>query len=264
MRTKIYLPVFLLLSFLGLIVGSDAMRSQAQGNLHADYQLLVKSLRGDTAAVRSLLQHGVDPNTPPGPNDRGMTAVMFAAWIGDSQTVRLLADAGADVNAKSTSGATPLMYAAMSGDVQSLRLLLAKGANPNLREQSGGMTALMYAVRKGDPQAVRLLTQEGSSDLTLRNQAGDTALLLATKKGSWQVVAALLPANPGLEDPDRFGQTPLMNAARTGNLGILLRLLDKGASVNARDPNGATALTKATLGNHRPAIRALQVKGGRP
>jgi ankyrin repeat protein len=263
MRTKIYLPVFVLVSFLGLIVAGDAIRSQAQANLHSDYQLLVKSLRGDSQAVRSLLQHGVDPNTPPGPNDRGMTALMFAAWIGDSQTVRLLAEAGADVNAKSNSGATPLMYAAMSGDAQSLQLLLAKGADPNLQEQSG-MTALMYAVRKGEVQGVRVLAKNESSNLSLRALHGDTALLLATKKGSWQVVEVLLQANPGLEDPDRFGQTPLMNAARTGNLGILLRLLDKGANVNARDANGATALTKATLGNHPTAVRALQVRGGRP
>jgi ankyrin repeat protein len=95
----------MLLSFLGLIFVGDAMHSQAQANRHSDYQLLVKSLQGDTAAVRSLLQRGADPNTPPGPNDRGMTALMFASRIGDSQTVRLLTEAGADINAKSNSGA---------------------------------------------------------------------------------------------------------------------------------------------------------------
>src|SRR5437762_14125750 len=126
------------------------------------------------------------------------------------------------------------------------------------------MTALMYAVLKGDEQGVRVLAKNESSDLSLRNQQGDTALLLATKKGSWRVVEALLQANPALEDPDRFGQTPLMNAARAGNLGILLRLLDKGANVNAKDVSGATALTKATLGNRPTAIRALRARGGRP
>jgi ankyrin repeat protein len=155
------------------------------------------------------------------------------------------------------------MNAAMSGDARSLQLLLANGANPNLREQSG-MTPLMYAILKGDVQGVRVLAKNECSDRSLRNQQSDTALLLATKKGSWRVVEALLQANPALEDPDRFGQTPLMNAARMGKLGILLRLLDRGASVNAKDANGVTALTKATLGNHQMAIRALQARGGRP
>ena len=85
MRTKTYVPVFVLLSFLGLTLAGGVMRSQAQVPLHSDYTLLVKSLQGDTVAVRNLLHNGVDPNTLPGSNDRGMTAVMFAAWTGTAR-----------------------------------------------------------------------------------------------------------------------------------------------------------------------------------
>src|SRR5689334_7763490 len=116
MKTKFFALSLMLLGLAGLIVTGNAIQSLAQAKSYPDYQLLVKSLEGDTPAVRSLLQQGVDPNTPPGPNDRGMTALMFASWKGNNDIVRLLVQAGADINAKSNSGATPLMYAAMSGD----------------------------------------------------------------------------------------------------------------------------------------------------
>jgi ankyrin repeat protein len=252
-----------LFCFIVLMPGDNARRSQAQGNRHYDYQLLVKSLRSDTDGVIKLLRNGADPNTPPGPDDRGMTALMFAAWVGAHDIVRPLVEAGAEINSRSASEATPLMYAAMSGDLPSLQILLDKGANPNLQEQSG-MTALMYAVINNRFQAVGPLARNKSTDLSIRNKRGDTALLIGTRRGGWQVVHALLQANPSLEDVDRFGQTPLMNASRAGNLGVVLRLLDKGANVNARDGNGLTALTHATLKNNRPVIRALQARDGRP
>jgi serine/threonine-protein phosphatase 6 regulatory ankyrin repeat subunit B len=248
------------LTFLSLVIPAGV---GAQRNLHADYQLLVESLRGNTDAVKNLLREGADPNTPPGPNDRGMSALMFAAWKGNSQIVKLLADSGAAINASSSYGATPLMYGAMSGDDQSIKLLLRKGANADAQEQSGN-TALIYAVLKQHIEAVRTLVKEHPEAGYLQNHNGDTALLLASRSGNWQIVDALLLAKAPLEVRDQFGQTPLMNAARLGHLGIVLRLLDKGADVNAKDASGRTAVTLASLTNRQSVLRALRARGARP
>jgi hypothetical protein len=68
----------------------------------------------------------------------------------------------------------------------------------------------------------------------------------------------------GLASWQGTGQSPLMNAARLGHLGIVLRLLDKGADVNAKDASGRTAVTLASLTNRQSVLRALRARGARP
>lgn len=96
---------FILTVFI-IIVNSQASQKSER---HQDYQILVNSLKGDTELVRSMLIAGVDPNTPPGPDDKGMTALMFAAWKGNSEIVDLLLKSKADPNAVSTSGSTEMV-----------------------------------------------------------------------------------------------------------------------------------------------------------
>ncbi len=53
---------------------------------------------------------------------------MFAARYGHADVVRLLLDAGADVNAKDEWNETALMFAAMSGHEDIVQLLTEAGA----------------------------------------------------------------------------------------------------------------------------------------
>ena len=65
------------------------------------------------------------------------------------------------------------------------------------------------------------------------------------------------PAGPGGGSRD----AALIEAARRGDTGEVRRLLDEGASVTARDPEGATALVAAAYGNHLEPARALVAAG---
>jgi ankyrin repeat protein len=89
------------------------------------------------------------------------------------------------------------------------------------------------------------------------------------------LVLALLPALVlaacGSEAParpagDRAGVAPpadraLLAAARAGDVSGVRRALERGASVRARDPGGATALVLAAYGNHLGAARVLTGAG---
>ena len=61
--------------------------------------------------VRLLLEAGDDVNAA---NTAGCTAMMGASHYGDVEVVRWLLEAGADVNAAATDGHTALMPASMS------------------------------------------------------------------------------------------------------------------------------------------------------
>ena len=51
-----------------------------------------------------------------------------AILIGDTETVKILIEAGADVNAKNNYGTTALMYAGLDGHTEIIDILIAAGA----------------------------------------------------------------------------------------------------------------------------------------
>ena len=76
-----------------------------------------------SADLKSLVKSsGVDVR-----DKRGTTPLMFAALDGSLDAMKVLVDAGADVNAKNAFDATALMWCAADG--AKARLLISKGAD---------------------------------------------------------------------------------------------------------------------------------------
>lgn len=69
-----------------------------------------------------------------------------AARKGDAAAVRQLLDEGVDVNTKFRYGATALFYACDHGHVEVVRVLLDKGADMSLKDTFYGFTPLMLAI----------------------------------------------------------------------------------------------------------------------
>lgn len=85
---------------------------------------------------------------------------------GDTERVRSLLDAGADINTLDRYGQTALMNAAHKGHAEVVRLLAKRGADLN-HTAKWGLSALMLAVIGDYPDVVRVLVDAGA-DLTLQ------------------------------------------------------------------------------------------------
>lgn len=106
------------------------------------------------------------------------TALMVAAYYGYVEIVRMLIQAGADVNARDNKE-TVLHYAIVNGSVDVIKLLIQHGARVNAPDRDG-LTVLMIASGQGRfPNVVKLLLQYGA-DIRVRDKQGKTALWYAT------------------------------------------------------------------------------------
>jgi hypothetical protein len=109
-----------------------------------------------------------------------------AARKGDAAAVKKLIDEGVDVNTKFRYGATAIFYASDHGHVDVVKVLLEKGADLTLKDTFYGFTPLMLATspaqkkRPEHTEIAKLLIAKGApgQEIALSGaiQSGDTAL----------------------------------------------------------------------------------------
>jgi ankyrin repeat protein len=212
---------------------------------------------GTLETIQLLLDKGAGVNAK---NRRSSTPLHWA--IHDEARVRLLLEHGAAINAKQVEDRTPLYQAAVLENGNAvLRLLLEKGGDPSLATLVG-RTPLMSAAGRGDLEAMRLLIAKGA-DVNRKSGAGDTALMAAAANGSLQAVQLLLDhgADPSVQS--KRNETALGNAATAGNEETFKLVLDQGADVNIRNVRGYSPLMLAASSDTMPdeIVKMLLSKG---
>ena len=238
-------------------------------------------------SVRSLLQKKADVNAP---QVDGTTALHWAVRYDDLDTADLLLQSGARVSAANREGVTPLQLAAMNGSAAMIDKLLKAGANPNAALTPSGDTALMMAARTGTPNAITVLLEAGANVNAKESWGGTTALMWAVSEQHAPAVKLLLdhgadanarsnfvaaangrgfegrtPAAPKAEQKvEEFASgwlTPLMFAAREGDLESADLLVRAGADVNTIAGDGKDALGLAIFnGNYDLAAFLIDSK----
>ena len=110
-----------------------------------------------------------------------------------------------------------------------VRVLLDAGVNVNYCDREGD-TALTIAAKTGNKEMVAAVVQAGAH-LDTQNQNGDTALIIATRAGHQQVQDELIRFGADVEARNNAGETPISVASAKGHGAILLRLLSHGAKM---------------------------------
>src|SRR5262249_50990061 len=185
--------------------------------------------------------------------------ILAARRAGNSRTVRLLLERGADAAERNDAGVGPVLSAAASGDVEALRLLLDAGAKaddfPKSKKPSAAdpapslRTPLMWAASHNDVQMVRLLLK-GGADPNQSTYFGNP-LSHACWSNSVEAAELLLAHGANVNARDELANfTPLHWAAGTESPRpqLVKLLLANGANPNATggEPVGAFGLVPQT------------------
>jgi ankyrin repeat protein len=183
-----------------------------------------QAIRNDNARELKALLDSQDVNAK---DSRGATPLMYAAAFGNARQMKLLLEAGADVNARNTFNATALIWA--GGDAVKSRLLIEHGADINVRTQQGRTALMRAAKRNGNADLVRLLLEKGADV----KAPGDTTLIQAAQSGDIEIMRLLIEAGANVNCiSQRFGETPLMYASVSDSVEVVRLLLAKGANPN--------------------------------
>jgi uncharacterized protein len=132
------------------LLGAPGLQVEAR-NRNDESALMLAALAGMTDVCRRLITLDADVNKP------GWTPLHYAASGGHAEIVQLLLEHSAYIDAQSPNQSTPLMMAAMYGNTRTLSVLLEAGADASVKNQKG-MTALDFA-READRQGAVALIQ---------------------------------------------------------------------------------------------------------
>jgi ankyrin repeat protein len=202
---------------------------------------------GDLSIVKTHLSRE-ELNAPDG---SGRTPLMHAAAFGNVETLRVLLDAGAEVNARNRADATALLWAA--GDPEKARLLIERGADVKMQSKQGRTPLMVAASRPGNSAVVALLLAKGA-DPRAQDRLGTTVLSLASRFGDLESVKLLLRAGAQPNVPDFLGRTSLSAAAVGGNPEIVQLLIQRGADIHVarKRPAPGVIPVSTTIVKHGP------------
>jgi ankyrin repeat protein len=230
--------------------------------------------------VRALAERGAAVDAVE--EQRGQTALMWAAADGHASVVRELVGRGADVTIRSKAGFTALLFAAREGRREAVEALLEAGAPIEEALPDEGVTAFLLAagnahyelaaalVRKGaDPNAApkgwaalhqlswtRKAGVAGSNNPAPEGSGAMTSLEFArflVANGADPNVRVTKRPNVGVTRLNMIGGTPFLLAARTADADLMRLLVELGADPLATNEDGTTPLMVAAgVGTYAP------------
>ena len=189
-----------------------------------------------TESVKFLVQAGADVNLV----KENKTALGAAAQMRDHKFLKLLLQLGADVNAIGVEPA--LMHAVRAGSTKCLNILLATGAHVNVcfPVRNYFTTPLLEAIKFAPVKCISTLIDAGADV----NMGGENNLPLhcTVIHRKYEFAKRLIEAGVDVNSRSKDGRTPVLIAVEFGNKIFMDMLIDAGADVNIADDDGVTPL----------------------
>jgi ankyrin repeat protein len=211
---------------------------------------------GADVNARSALQHWERQRTLE-PRDKwlpegGLTPLLFAAREGCAACETVLLDAKADINVVDPDQQSALIIALINGHYDAAAVLIDRGIDVNMQDKVG-RTALYAAV---DDHTMPSSNRPSPREIDNKLASLDVIRMLLDRGARVDVpLRAQIPYRTKLDRGGDgvlgVGTTPLIRAARAGDVAAITLLLGKGANAKAATRNGVSGIMVAANVNAR-------------
>jgi ankyrin repeat protein len=241
-----------------LVLAEELLNAKADPNavtrIEALTPLYIACQTGSAPMIELLLKYGAKVNQA---NSLGTTPLMIAAASGSASAVEVLIAHGADVKQQETvHEQNALMFAANLNRSDAIRVLLAHGADPNVASKVTMIPKIQFrslmpdavdkdtSGRTGTKAVGHLHKSDAKQDAVATDaktdaEAGSSEDEVANKAAAPSTAVAPAVADDAAKRPRRDygaksmgGMTPLLYAARQGNIASGEALLEGGAKIN--------------------------------
>jgi ankyrin repeat protein len=230
---------------------------EAREGFYGETPLIWAASENHADAVKALLVNGADPNASSAlqtfeKRRLSQNLLSLGAWTPLFYTARenaleagkALIEGGADLNVADPDGTTALVIAIINAHYEFAAMLLDAGADPNIVDTSGmgalyatvDMNRLAIGHGRPNPKPVGLVTAPDIVRKLLERGAQPNVML----------------TKPIIQRQHTFGDfslpegaTPLLRAAKSGDIELVKMLVAAGADPKQTMPNGANALMYA-------------------
>lgn len=223
--------------------------------------LITAASQGNVEEVKALLEFGsIDINL--GDYDK-RTPLHLACNEGHVEVVKLLCDAGADVNVEDRWGERPVDDARKANKNTDAIISILMGTAPDNLFQEPIATMQELKSKRPD-RALAPLFDEGMAELSIDEFTVGCSFLHQAALGNQKVVEMMVLERPDLirfHDYDR--RSALHLAACEGHVELCEFLLTKGAKINRVDRWGSSALDDAHRHRHAAVVKFLRKQGAK-
>ncbi|RFU27758.1 hypothetical protein B7463_g8575, partial [Scytalidium lignicola] len=221
----------------------------AEINVRSSYgqtPLMVAAEYGYEASLKLLLSYdaAIDLEMARNKGDMigGWTALMYGVDSGTEEVVRLLAEAGANVNHQVYDGSTPVHQAVNNGTIKKLMEFRPDVNIPNIDDNMP-----LHFVRRGMPLEHAQLLVHAGAILDFQNKEGYTPLGVALYNGNDGVAEYLIERKANVNIASQAYGAPLHLACRNSTIDMVRKLVDAGADVDLAVPGIPGTPLQATL-----------------
>lgn len=209
--------------------------------------------------LKMLLRYGPNLEVV---DDNSATPLHYAITCSDIETASILLNAGSYIEAPGKDGYKPLALAIQSRNLEMVRLLL--GLEVNIHCRCGPCpNALTYAAQSGGWAVLEeILAISTLDDINASDSEGRTVMHVFAQGNHWRdeipgMLDKLSQSGASLDAEDIHGSTPLHSAVMAGNLMMVSDLVDVGVNEYARNRAGKTPLDLAKAKRNKEMVNIL-------
>ena len=168
-------------------------------------------LSGQYDLANQMISRGANVNEPTKTKDDPVTTLLhYAVMINDIRCIRVLANLGANFNARDSKNCTPLHWAVIREDIPDVvEVLINEGAAVDMQDDDQ-MTPLHYAARNNCIESAKKLIA-GGSFIEMVDANGRSVLHVAVINCNLKMIKMLISHRVNIDPKDIHGWTPLIS-----------------------------------------------------